>query len=177
MQWLKLIWEIFLAIFAKNNPDVPRPPKPSPDPSPEPTPTPQPEPDRPEELSEAQIRLVKLHNEERLKRSKISLEPNTELMQAAQYHAEWMAANKRMSHKGANRSSPFQRIKATGYEYNYAAENVAYGGESLVSIMRMWMRSRGHRNNLLNGRFIHIGTGVAENSGRFYYCAVFGSPK
>lgn len=48
-------------------------------------------------------------------------------------------------------------------------ENIAYGNVSADTMMAMWMNSPGHRANILNPRYTHIGVGVSTTaSGRVY---------
>ena len=53
-------------------------------------------------------------------------------------------------------------------------ENVAYGNVSAEEMVRMWMSSAGHRANILNPGFTHIGIGdVTTSTGRVYGVQVF----
>lgn len=53
-------------------------------------------------------------------------------------------------------------------------ENVAYGNVSAEEMVRMWMNSAGHRANILNAGFTHIGIGdVTTATGRVYGVQVF----
>ena len=53
-------------------------------------------------------------------------------------------------------------------------ENVAYGNVSPEAMVDMWMNSAGHRANILNPTFTHIGVGdVTTSSGRVYAVQVF----
>lgn len=53
-------------------------------------------------------------------------------------------------------------------------ENVAYGNVSAEEMVRMWMDSAGHRANILNPGFTHIGIGdVTTSTGRVYGVQVF----
>lgn len=53
-------------------------------------------------------------------------------------------------------------------------ENVAYGNVTPEQLVRMWMDSAGHRANILNAGFTHIGIGdVKLSSGRVYAVQVF----
>lgn len=55
-----------------------------------------------------------------------------------------------------------------------AGENVAYGNVSASSMVGMWMGSAGHRANILNSRYTHVGIGsVTTSSGRTYGVQVF----
>jgi uncharacterized protein YkwD len=57
----------------------------------------------------------------------------------------------------------------TGCAARGAGENIAYGNVTADAMMTMWMNSPGHRANILNGSFTHIGIGaVKTSSGRWY---------
>ena len=60
--------------------------------------------------------------------------------------------------------------------FQAAAENVAYGFDDVDSVMAGWMRSPGHRRNIL-GKFSEIGVGRAiARDGASYWCVTFGTP-
>jgi uncharacterized protein YkwD len=53
-------------------------------------------------------------------------------------------------------------------------ENVAYGNVSPETLVQMWMDSPGHRANILNAAFTHLGVGdVTQSDGRVYGVQVF----
>lgn len=53
-------------------------------------------------------------------------------------------------------------------------ENVAYGNVTPEQLVTMWMNSPGHRANLLNTGFTHLGVGaVSTSTGRVYGVQVF----
>ena len=56
-----------------------------------------------------------------------------------------------------------------------AGENIAYaGGGNADSIHRMWMASPGHRANILNPQFTHVGIGATTDSrGQLWMAQVF----
>lgn len=51
-------------------------------------------------------------------------------------------------------------------------ENVGYGG-SIDSVQRAYMNSPGHRANILNGVWTHVGTGVAHRGNLVFTVQVF----
>jgi uncharacterized protein YkwD len=54
------------------------------------------------------------------------------------------------------------------------AENIAFGQQAIEEVMRDWMNSKGHRQNML-GNYKDIGVAVATNArGELYWCVVFG---
>lgn len=120
--------------------------------------------------------LIAAHNRERAGRGLPALTPDSRLEAAARRHASDMASRQRMSHSGGDRSSPFQRMKDEGYPYQRAAENIAAGSFTLESLMRSWMKSPGHRRNIL-GPYTQIGASVATSGrGPSYWCVTFGDP-
>lgn len=52
------------------------------------------------------------------------------------------------------------------------AENVGYGS-SIDEIQQRFMQSSAHRQNVLDGRFTHLGVGVARGGGHTYVVLVF----
>jgi uncharacterized protein YkwD len=98
---------------------------------------------------------------------------NGRLSRAAVRHARDMVRRRYFSHFSPSGSSFLQRIKRTGYLSRVrawsAGENIAWGSGGLAtprSIVRAWMRSPGHKANILNRRFREIGLGIARRSPR-----------
>jgi uncharacterized protein YkwD len=121
-------------------------------------------------------RLVEAHNVRRGKAGLSPLSSNPILEASAMEHARDMADHRKMSHKGSDGSSPFDRMKRQGYRFSAAAENVAYGFDDVDSVMTGWLKSHGHRRNIL-GNFSEIGVGHAiANDGASYWCVTFGTP-
>jgi uncharacterized protein YkwD len=55
-----------------------------------------------------------------------------------------------------------------------AGENIAYASGDADQIHQMWMNSSGHRANILNAQFTHIGIGATRDSqGRLWMVQVF----
>jgi uncharacterized protein YkwD len=150
-------------------PPIPFPPDPPPFP-PNPVPPPSPSDDYSQEL-------LRLHNAERAKKNLPVLALDDQLHQAAKSHAEYMAKVNRLAHDGIGDGSPWDRMKAAGYHYSSAAENIAWNQRNPQDVMQSWMGSSEHRQNIM-GRFQHVGFGLAKTAnGSIYWCAVFGSPQ
>ena len=149
-------------------------PRSTPEASPRPAPRREvPDPGDPSELSG---RVVEAHNARRAKAGLPPLLENPRLGAAATEHARDMAGRRKMAHKGVDGSSPFDRMTREGYGFRSAAENVAYGFDDVDSVMAGWMRSPGHRRNIL-GKFSEIGVGRATaRDGASYWCVTFGTP-
>ena len=105
---------------------------------------------------------------------------NLRLQSAAQRQSDWMVKHDQFSHDGRGGSEPLNRAAPAGYNGQYVGENIFKHpvdrdrkklGKKLVD---GWMKSPGHRENILNDRFIHIGVGVAERKGYVFVTQKFG---
>jgi len=105
-----------------------------------------------------------LHNSERRDRKINALCVHPDLQRAARAHSKDMIRHDYFSHNTKGRGeSACERIKRYGYPYSLCGENIAYGsglyGEP-DNIMDPWMKSDGHRRNILNGKFREVGIGT-----------------
>ncbi|HBJ00567.1 MAG TPA: hypothetical protein DDY89_06285, partial [Lysinibacillus sp.] len=89
------------------------------------------------------------------------------LMAAAREKSQDMQSNNYFSHTSPTFGSPFDRMKALGIAYKSAGENIAQGQRSPQEVVQAWMDSPGHRANILNGKFTHIGVGYVK-SGNYW---------
>lgn len=123
-------------------------------------------------------RVVTLTNNKRTARGCRALRRNDALDQAAQTHTRKMAArgaNGTLSHELPGEAGVGTRIRRAGYDWRGWGENVAAGQTTARAVMRTWMNSSGHRRNILNCRFRHIGVGLAyASTGRPYWTQDFG---
>ncbi|USG60111.1 CAP domain-containing protein [Sneathiella marina] len=114
-------------------------------------------------------------NTERQKKNLLPLTLDKRLMETAQQHAEFMEKKQALTHSGAKiltlhpaLSSPVQaseiadRIRATGYLFSVAAENIALGAVDAAGLIRLWMNSPPHRDNILNTHITNMGIGFSE---------------
>ncbi len=85
------------------------------------------------------------------------------LAAVARAHSRDMAARHFFSHVNPDGLDPFQRMRMGGISYTTAGENIA-GAATADIIVTNWMNSAGHRANILNPSFGHIGVGVAIDS-------------
>jgi uncharacterized protein YkwD len=130
------------------------------------TPTPSPTPTTPAS-SAAVAKILADTNAYRAAAGVPALKLDERINAVAQKWSEVQAAEKRMYHN----PSYAQQMPAG---WRGAAENVAYG-YSLDSVVKAWYDSPGHRTNMLNGSYTHIGIGVAfDSNGRPYYTQNFG---
>ena len=111
--------------------------------------------------------VIRLVNEIRIENGLRPLTYDWELSRVARYKSQDMKDNKYFSHTSPVYGSPFQMMKSFGISYRSAGENIAKGYATPEAVVEGWMNSPGHRANILNSSFTHIGVGyVAE--GRYW---------
>lgn len=101
-------------------------------------------------------------NNERARHNLGELALNAQLSKAAQAKAHDMAARNYWSHITPDGNPPWTFIKASGYSYASAGENLAYGFEGSDSTVAGWMGSTPHRINMLNNSYKDVGFGIAN---------------
>lgn len=122
-----------------------------------------------------QTQVVSLSNKERVKAGCKALRVNDQLLWAARGHSKYMAKTGTLTHTGAGKSTFITRAKAAGYTAP-RSENVAFGYRTAAEVVNGWMKSPGHRRNLLDcgAKTFAVGVVYASN-GTPYYTQDFGS--
>jgi uncharacterized YkwD family protein len=157
-------------------PSTTPPPAPAPEPEPGPDPKPEPEPEpKPYTIdSSGETRMLELINQERQKAGVPPLTMHTKLRELARLKSEDMLVNNYFSHYSQKYGSPFDMMKDHGVLYWSAGENIAKAS-SVERAHTNLMNSEGHRNNILNPKFDHIGIGIVRcsNTGTYYITQMF----
>jgi len=122
-------------------------------------------------ISEFERQVVDLTNAERTKAGLAPLEMYSPLMDVAEAKSADMASNNYFSHTSPTYGSPFDQIKAAGINYRAAGENIAQGQRTPQQVVQAWMQSPGHRQNILNANYTHIGVGFVEDG--YYWTQQF----
>jgi hypothetical protein len=104
-----------------------------------------------------------------------ALEIHEGLLAAARAHATDMAENCGLQHNSCDGTTFFDRVSSY-YDGSIIGENAAMGYPDGLSVVIGWIidqgiPSLGHRNNLLDGRFEHIGIGYDQS----YWVQDFGA--
>jgi uncharacterized protein YkwD len=81
------------------------------------------------------------------------------LVEAAGKHASDMVRRHYMDHKNPDGQNPGDRMAAAGWQGSGWGENIAAGYDSAQKVFAAWMKSDGHRANILNCKFDKIGIG------------------
>jgi len=104
---------------------------------------------------------------------------NVLLTKAAKAHSSDLAQWDRISHFGSNGSTPWDRVKQTGYRASLAAENVGTGQSTFEEVLDGWKKSPGHNKNLLLRDAEHLGIALVYASNtefRTFWTLVMGAP-
>lgn len=130
------------------------------------------------------INVVDLHllaNQEREKAGLSPLSLNAKLSEAAQNKANHMIANDYWDHYAPDGTTPWSFIKASGYDYKTAGENLAEGFSYSSDVVAGWMNSPTHKANVLKDSYVDVGyavlNGVILGEKTTLVVAMYGAPK
>jgi uncharacterized YkwD family protein len=110
-------------------------------------------------LRQEERRVIELTNNHRREAGLSELQADVELSNVARRKSTDMQQNNYFSHTSPTYGSPFDMIRDHGITYNSAGENIAQGQRSPEEVVQAWMNSPGHRQNILNPNYTHIGVG------------------
>ncbi|WP_226642095.1 CAP domain-containing protein [Mesobacillus subterraneus] len=110
-------------------------------------------------VSAYEQKVVELTNQERAKNGLKPLALDTELSKVAREKSRDMQSKGYFSHTSPTYGSPFDMMKKFGISYRSAGENIAMGQRTPEEVVNAWMNSSGHRANILNSSYTHIGVG------------------
>lgn len=108
--------------------------------------------------------LLNVTNEQRELNNDQPLTLNQSLDQAAQQKANSMVSQNYWSHISPSGQTPWDIILASGYKFQTAGENLAYGFNSGDDVLNAWMASPDHRANVLDSNYSNVGFGVARSN-------------
>lgn len=107
--------------------------------------------------------LLSATNDQRSADHESALLLSQQLTAAAQAKANDMVAHNYWSHNSPDGKTPWSFIGASGYQYQSAGENLAYGFASADTAVTGWMNSPEHRANILDTNYQNVGFGVAQS--------------
>jgi len=126
-------------------------------------------------------RVLALTNEVRQQYNLPIVQKDSLLDKAAQEKAEDMFKNKYFGHFSPTGVSPWHWIDKSGYDYYYAGENLAMNFLDTEEVIKGWLNSPSHRENLLNKDYKDMGIAVVsgdfnnEGINRILVVQIFGS--
>jgi uncharacterized protein YkwD len=94
---------------------------------------------------------------------------STRLQQAAAAHSQDMATHNFFNHKSATNGTTMpERLRAVGYRYQSAGENIGAGPATVAQVVDMWVASPGHCVILMTANFAELGASCKNNSHSYY---------
>ena len=118
-------------------------------------------------VSSYETEVIRLVNQIRRQNGLSELQTDWQLSRVARYKSQDMKKNYYFSHTSPTYGSPFDMMKSFGISYKSAGENIAKGQKTPQAVVNAWMNSAGHRENILNKSYTHIGVGYVE-SGNYW---------
>jgi len=95
---------------------------------------------------------------------------------AAFLHSLDMSDRDYFDHVNPEGQGPGTRLGLMGVSWSAYAENIAMGYVDADEVMAGWMASEGHRTNLLNPAYTHVGIGVRWAAGGPFWTQDFVRP-
>lgn len=136
----------------------------------------------PEKLKPLANEIFRLTNEERKKAGVTEFKSYTLLTNAAQIRADECSKNKTLEHKrpdGRACDTVLDELNLKA-KCSWWGENAAYCSTEPTAefIVGTWMKSQGHKDNMLMSRYTHVGIGVSvADNGAYYFIQVFAEQK
>lgn len=107
-------------------------------------------------------RLLDVTNQKRKEDKAQPLVFNEDLSKAAYEKAKDMFAKNYWAHTAPDGTTPWVFIKKVGYDYTFAGENLARGFTSSDDVIKAWMASPSHKENMLSKNYSDVGFAFME---------------
>ena len=105
--------------------------------------------------------MVNMVNQERIKAGLKPLQVDMRLVQSARVKSQDMITNNYFSHVSPVYGNFTSLIRKYAPDYIYIGENIA-GNRTVEAAQSAFMNSTGHRKNILNPNYTHIGIGIVS---------------
>lgn len=118
--------------------------------------------------------IVNLVNAQRQKAGLPKLTEDKKLNKLSDKKVQLMAEEGKLSHTAGGYSSLGEFVRDYGFKYWTVGENIARNWRTPEEVMKAWMESAGHRANILNEKFTHIGVAkTTAPNGDIYWVQIF----
>lgn len=125
--------------------------------------------------------LLNYTNRERRAHGLKEVKLNNALNAGAAKKASDMFKNNYWAHVSPSGKQPWDFFVSSGYDYQYAGENLAKNFNDSSSVVKAWMNSPSHRENMLNPNYTEIGFAVVNGKLQGYETTLvvqfFGAPR
>ncbi len=126
--------------------------------------------------SDAETEVVRRVYAIRAEHMRPPLRVDPDLARIARQYSCALLARGALSHTGADGTTVSDRIRAAGKTFLAIGENLASSTdtrEPVEAAMEGWMKSPGHRENILRPDFTDTGVGVCRDGTTYYFTQVF----
>lgn len=124
--------------------------------------------------------IVDETNNSRVMNNRLPLKNNLYLTMAARLKVDDMVKKGYFSHQGPDGSMAWSWMDKVNYSYSYAGENLAVNFFDARDVVKAWMNSPTHRENILNSNFTEVGIAAArgtwEGKETVFVVQMFGTP-
>jgi uncharacterized protein YkwD len=107
-------------------------------------------------------RILALVNDRRAQSGLVPLTLSPALNSAAANKAAHMFANNYWAHLSPAGNTPWEFIRGSGYNYQFAGENLAKSFDTSDAIMDAWMKSPTHRANIMKPEYREMGLAIVN---------------
>jgi len=114
------------------------------------------------EITANEQKMIDMINQERIAVGVNPLKLDLRLAAVGRAKANDMVINNYFSHTSPTYGSPWAMMQQVGLTVGWAGENIARN-QSVEGAMAGFMQSTGHRANILDPRFTHVGIGIVGN--------------
>lgn len=122
------------------------------------------------EAKSIELEALELINEYRLSQGLNALDDMSIVKSVALSHTDYMLENNEISHDNFFKRSEYLKSNTGAAR---VSENVAYGYSTAETLVKAWIASDGHRENI-EGDFTNFDISAEQNeNGRWYYTNIF----
>lgn len=125
--------------------------------------------------------ILAVLNDDRSQNGLKPLQANLRLEEAARKKAEHILSLGYFAHTSPSGLAPWDFIRATGFDYSFAGENLAMNYSNVNELEADFLTSPAHRDNLRSGAFTDIGIaivrGLYQGQEAVITVQMFGTPK
>ncbi|MFC4355200.1 CAP domain-containing protein [Chryseomicrobium palamuruense] len=131
--------------------------------------------EEPVNLSTYEQQLLNLVNKEREAEGLQPLQYDSKVAKVAQLKAQDLLTNNYFEHESPTYGSPSEMLTQFDVSWTASGENIAAGQRSVEEVHEGWMNSPGHRENILQEIYTHVGFGFTEGGGDYgtYWVQLF----
>jgi uncharacterized YkwD family protein/spore coat assembly protein SafA len=127
-----------------------------------------------DDVKALEAQVSELVNKQRVAAGLAPVKLNWELSRVARYKSQDMIDKKYFAHQSPTYGSPFTMMQSFGMSFSAAGENIAYGQATPAAVMDAWMKSPGHKANIMSPIYNQLGVGAAKAAnGTLYWTQMF----